>query len=194
MKKSLRIISSLFMAAASLGTVLGAQAQDNMSAARKSYIGLNVGQSDFSLGSGTGLFASESRDTAYSIYAGTYFNYNLGLEFGYTDFGRVNRGGGSTRADGLGLSLVGKLPLGDAFNLLGKVGTTYGRTNVSSQPGSGIAAGDESGFGLSYGVGAEYAFNPQWSAVLQYDAQDLNFIGGSRERLSITTLGLRYRF
>ncbi|WP_296446761.1 outer membrane beta-barrel protein [Rhodoferax sp. UBA5149] len=203
MKKSHRIISSLFVVAASLGSVVGAQAQDNRSGASsrsgmygagKSYIGLNAGQSNFSLGDGTGLFGSDSRDTAYSLYAGNYFNNNFGLEFGYTDFGRVNRAGGSTRADGIGMSLVGKLPLGDAFNLLGRIGTIYGRTNVASQAGSGIVAGDESGFGLSLGVGAEYMFNPQWSAVLQYDAHDLNFIGGSRERISITTLGMRYRF
>ena len=58
----------------------------------------------------------------------------FGFELGYTDFSQVNRAGGRTKANGVNLSLIGKLPLGDAFNLLGKVGTLYGRTDVSSAP------------------------------------------------------------
>jgi outer membrane autotransporter protein len=57
-----------------------------------------------------------------------------------------------------------------------------------------VASGSESGFGVSYGVGAEYAFNPQLSAVLQYDSHDLNFAGNGRDRVSATTAGLRYKF
>ena len=198
MKKSSRVIFSLALAAASLAAVSGAQAQSSMGSdlygAGKSYIGLNAGESDFSLGSGTGVFGSERHDTVYNVYVGNYFSNNFGLELGYTDFGRVNRAGGRTKADGINVSLVGKLPLGDSFNLLGKVGTTYGRTEVSSAPGSGVAAGDESAFGWSYGVGAEYNFNPQWSAVLQYDEHDLKYAGDQRDRISAVTLGVRYRF
>lgn len=198
MKKSSRVIFSLALAAASLAAVSGAQAQSSMGSdlygAGKSYIGLNAGESDFSLGNGTGVFGSERHDTVYNVYVGNYFSNNFGLELGYTDFGRVNRAGGRTKADGINVSLVGKLPLGDSFNLLGKVGTTYGRTEVSSAPGSGVVAGDESAFGWSYGVGAEYNFNPQWSAVLQYDEHDLKYAGDQRDRISAVTLGVRYRF
>lgn len=203
MKKSRRIISSLFIAAASLGAVAGAQAQSSTSGsssgyalygAGNSYIGLNAGRSDYSVGNGIGIFTHDQGDVAYNIYAGSYFNANFGFEFGYTDFGRVNRAGGSTKADGINLSLVGRLPLGTSFNLLGKVGTTYGRTDVSSAAGSGVTAGSESGFDWSYGVGAEYMFNPQWSAVLQYDEHRLKFAGDDNSRVSATTLGVRYRF
>lgn len=203
MKKSQRIIASLFVAAASLAVVAGAQAQSSASSSSSgyamygrgnSYIGLNAGRSDFSVGNGIGVFTHDQGDVAYNIYAGSYFNNNFGFEFGYTDFGRVNRAGGSTKADGINLSLIGKLPVGSSFNLLGKVGTTYGRTDVSSAAGSGVTAGSDSGFDWSYGVGAEFAFNPQWSAVLQYDEHYLKFAGGSRDRVSATALGLRYGF
>ena len=194
MKKSHRIIASLFVAAASLAAVAGAQAQSSASSSSSGYIGLNAGQSDFKLGNGTDIFGSDEHDTAYNIYAGTYFSNNFGLEIGYTDFGNVNRAGGSTKADGINLSLVGKLPVSGSFNLLGKIGTTYGRTDVSSAAGSGIAAGSESGFDWSYGVGAEYTFNPQWSAVLQYDEHYLKFAGNGSDHISATTLGARYRF
>ncbi len=159
-----------------------------------SYIGLNVGQSDYSLGSGTNVFPSDQKDTAYGISAGSYFSPNFGLEVGYTDFGKATRGGGETEAMGFNVSLLGRLPLSPQFNLLGKLGTTYGRTEVSSRPGSGITAGKEDGFGISYGIGAEYSFTPQVSAVLQYDEHDLKFAGSGRDRISATTVGLRYRF
>lgn len=203
MKKSCHIVSRLSVALAALLAVTGAQAQSSDTSASSGYglyapgnryIGLNAGQSDFSLGNGTGLFGSDRRTTAYNIYAGSYFNNNFGFEIGYTDFGKINRAGGSTKADGINLSLVGRAPMSGAFNLLGKVGTTYGRTEVSSAAGSGVAAGSESDFGWSYGVGAEYVFNPQLSAVLQYDEHNLKFAGGDRNRISATTLGLRYRY
>ncbi len=204
MKKSRSLISSLFVAAAALAAVAGAQAQSSASSGASSgyalggrgtsHIGLNAGQSDFKLSNGTGLFASDNHDTAYNIYVGSYFKNNFGFEIGYTDFGKVNRGGGSTKAEGINLSLIGKLPVSGSFNLLGKIGATYGRTDVSSAAGSGITAGSDSGFDWSYGLGAEYAFNPQWSAVLQYDEHYLKFIGSGRDRVSATTLGLRYGF
>lgn len=192
-----KTLSASLLAIAALAGATVAQAQSSnysLYAPGASYAGLNAGKSDFSLGSGIGNFTSDKRDTVYSIYAGSYFNPNLGLELGYTNLGKINRAGGNTKAEGANLSLVGKLPLGPSFNLLGKLGATYGRTDVSSAPGSGVVSGNESGFGVSYGLGAEYSFNPNWSAVLQYDAYDLKFPGSGRERVSSATAGLRYRF
>jgi len=197
MRSLTRNFSATALALVALAASAGAHAQSSnytLNAPGASYIGLNAGKSDFSLGNGTGVFASENKDTAYSIYGGSYFSNNLGMELGFTDFGKLNRAGGTTKAQGFNLSLVGRLPLSPAFNLLGKVGTTYGRTDVSSVPGSGVASGSESGFGVSYGLGAEYAFNPQLSAVLQYDSHDLKFAGSGRDRVSATTAGLRYKF
>jgi len=203
MNKSHRLISGLCVAAASLAMVVGAQAQSNSSSSNagymtttpgNSYIGLSAGQSDFKLDSGIGLFNREKNDAAYSISAGSFMTNNFGFEVGYTDFGRVARAGGNTKANGINLSLLGRLPLGMSFNLLGKLGTIYSRTDVSSDPASGITAGTENDFGWSYGVGAEYTFTPQWSMVLQYDEHDLKYAGGNRDRVDVTSLGLRYRF
>jgi OmpA-OmpF porin, OOP family len=174
----------------------------NMSSSRSSsmyapgatYLGFNIGQSNFALGNGFGNFSSESRKNSYSLYGGGYFSEYLGAELGYIDFDRVNRAGGSTRADGFSVSLVGKLPISPAFNLLGKVGTTYGRTDVSANPISGIAGGKESSWGLSYGVGAEYAFTPSWSGVLQYDEYRMKFAGTGNEKIGNTSIGVRYKF
>ena len=143
-----------------------------------------------------GQVPGEVQRAAYNLSAGSYFTSNVGVEVGYTDFGRINRAGGQTRADGFNLSLVGKLPLAPSFNVLGKIGTTYGRTEVSALAGSGITRGSDVGFGLSLGLGAEYMVTQNWSGVLQYDVHDLRFAGGAsdRDRIGVTTLGLRYTF
>lgn len=203
MNKLHSIYASLLVAAASLSAVTGAQAQASTStssmgnpmfAAGNSYIGLTAGRSDFSLGNGTGLFPAEKRDTAYGISAGSYFSNNIGVELGYTDFGQVDRAGGRTKAQGINLSVVGRLPLSTSWNLLGKLGTTYSHTNVSALAGSGISAGSESGFGVSAGLGVEYVLSTQWSALLQYETHDMKFAGGNRDRVNVTSLGARYRF
>ena len=205
MKKSFNRVSAVALAVAALAGAAGVQAQTSTANSRGAfamsdrpvvYFGIGAGQTDYRLGSGSGLFGSDNRSTAYNFSAGSYFTNNLGVEIGYTDFGRINRAGGQTRADGINLSLVGKLPLGTSFNLLGKLGTTYGRTEVSSLAGSGIGSGSDSGFGVSGGVGGEYMFSPNFSGVLLYDVHDLRFAGGAsdRDRIGVTSLGLRYTY
>jgi OOP family OmpA-OmpF porin len=208
-----RTFSATVLAVAALAAATGAQAQSSSTSTSTGasantsyssnysfyspgsrYFGLNIGQSDFSLPSGAGGFGSDNKDTSYNIYGGSFFNNNFGLELGYTDFGKANRAGGQTEAQGINLSLVGRLPLSNSFNLLGKLGTTYGHTRVSASPASGIASGSESGWGVSYGIGAEWAFTPAMSAVLAWDEHDLKYTGTGNQRISTTSLGLRYRF
>lgn len=205
MRSLTRTFTATLLAAAAMAAATGVQAQSTNAGASAStnysfyapgsrYFGLNIGQSDFSLPNGTGAFPSDNKDTSYNIYGGSYFNNNFGLELGYTDFGKINRGGGQTEAEGINLSLVGRLPLSNSFNVLGKLGTTYGRTRVSALPASGLASGTESDWGLSYGIGAEWAFTPALSAVLQWDEHNMKFVGTGKDRVSTTSLGLRYRF
>lgn len=206
MKKSFARAGATLIAIAALAGAAAAQAQAvgannstnayGLTGVPKIYFDVSAGQTDYRLGSGTGLFGTNNNSTAYGLAAGSYFTNNLGVEVGYTDFGRISRGGGETRADGFTLKLVGKLPLGSQFNLLGKVGTTYGRTEVSSAARSGITAGSDNGFGVNLGVGAEFMFTPNWSALVQYDAHDLRFVGSSsdRDRIGVTSVGIRYTY
>lgn len=162
--KSLKsLLPALAAATLLMGTAHMAQAQStssSMSTPGSSYIGLSGGPADFSrIGSGNGLFSRDDHDTAYSLTMGNYFpNQNLGVELGYTNFGKVARGGGTTKAEGINLSLIGRMPINPMFNLLGKVGTTYGHTEVSANPLSGMATGSESGFDWS-------VWAPKWSSA-----------------------------
>ena len=195
MKLFNRSFSAAVLSVAALTAATVAQAQSNYSlySPGAGYVGLNLGASNYSLGNGSGFFPSDDTDTAYNLYTGTFFTPNFGLELGYTNFGKIERAGGTTKAEGINLSLVGRAPITQSFNLLGKLGTTYGRTDVSSRD-PGVISDKENGFGVSYGIGAEYSFNPQLSAVLQYDEHRLKFAGDGSDRVNATTVGLRYRF
>ena len=198
MKLFNRTFTASILAVAALTATVGAQAQSPSyvpyATPGTGYVGINVGRSDYSLDNGFNLFGSDKSATSYGINTGTYFNDNFGFELGYTNFGKIGRGGGDTKAQGINLSLIGKAPLSPQFNLLGKLGTTYSRTDVSANRFSGLPTGSDSGFGVSYGIGAEYVFNPQVSAVLQYDEHQIKFADSGRNRVSSTTVGLRYRF
>jgi opacity protein-like surface antigen len=201
MKQAQRLLATFSVLTVSVLAATGASAQTSTSPAGysimapgNSYIDLGVGRSEFSLSNGLVDFNSDKRDTAYSLRAGSYVNNTFGMEAGYTDFGNINRAGGSTKANGLNLSLIGKFPLSEQFNILGKVGTTYSRTEVSAASGTGVVSGSESDFGLSYGLGVEFNFTPQWSAVMQYEEHKMKFAGGETDRVGNTTLSARYRF
>jgi hypothetical protein len=192
----------LTLAALTSGAQVSAQSGANSKPAEypsimgSSYIGLSAGTSDLSRPiTAFGLFGGSQQGTAYSVAMGNYFtNQNYGLELGYTDFGSVNRAGSTTRVDGINLSLIGRMPLSSTFNLLGKVGTTYGRTDVTANLGSGVVGGSERGFDWSYGIGGEMVLSPQWSALLQYDEHYVKYPSASNERVSNTTLGVRFHY
>ncbi|WCM94585.1 outer membrane beta-barrel protein [Acidovorax sp. NCPPB 2350] len=157
------------------------------------YLGLSGGKSKYDLRSGTGNFNFDDSDTAWKLYTGGYFNPNFGVEFGYLNFGSAHRIGGETKAQGLNLSLVGRAPIGTQFDVFGKVGTTYGRTKTSGNPGFGVATGNDNGFGLSFGGGLRWAFNPQWAAVVEWERHRLHFADGKSD-VDMTTLGVQYRY
>ena len=160
---------------------------------QQGYMGLNVGQSKYDLNAGSGGFGFDDTGTAVKLYAGGYFNPNFGVEFGYLNFGNAARVGGKTKAQGLNLSLVGRAPLNEQFDVFGKVGTTYARTRTDGYPGLGVATGKDNGFGLSYGLGVRWAFNPQWAAVLEWERHRLHFADG-KSNANMTTLGVQYRY
>jgi len=160
-----------------------------------SYLGLNLGRSHYNVPCGTNVsLLCDDTDRSVQLYGGTAVSGFWGVELGYLNMGRIGRAGGTTRAQGLNLSLVGKAPLGRSFGVFGKVGTTYGRTESSALSSSGIAAGNDHGFGLSYGAGMSFDFTPRLSATLQWDSNDFRFAGSGRDPVRSTSLGLQYRY
>ena len=158
------------------------------------YIGLNLGRSEYNVSCGTLPFACDERDDFARFTLGANVTQNFGYELSYLNNGKINRAGGDTRAQGLNLSAVGRIPLAQQFSLFGKVGATYGRTRTNAAAGTGIASGSDSGFGLGYGLGASWDFAPQWSVTLEWERHDYHFAGNGRDNIDATSVGVRYRF
>jgi opacity protein-like surface antigen len=161
--------------------------------AGRSYLGLNVGRSRYNLPCGSASLLCDHTDRSMQLYTGTMIGDFWGIELGYLNVGRIARAGGETSATGLNFSLVGKAPVGP-IGVFGKVGTTYGRAESSTLPASGIGAGSDRGFGLSYGAGVSYDFTPRVSAVLEWDSNDFRFAGTGRDPVRSTSLGLKIRY
>jgi OmpA-OmpF porin, OOP family len=160
----------------------------------RGYVGLSVGRSRYGAPCDATSFGCDRSDNAFQLSAGSMVGSFWGVELGYVDMGRVARGGGTTRARGLNLSVIGKAPVWESVGVFGKIGTTYGRTETSTAVGSALAAGSERGFGLSYGAGVSYDFTPQLSATLGVDSHDFRFAGGARDPVRSTNLGLQYKY
>lgn len=172
----------------------GSMLRSMIPAKGRGYVGLSLGRSRYSAPCGVTSFNCDSTDNSVQISAGSMVGNFWGVELAYIDMGRINRGGGTTRAQGLNLSVIGKAPVWQSLGVFGKLGTTYGRTETSAAAGSGLATGSERGFGLSYGAGVSYDFTPQLSATLGFDSHDFRFAGGGRDPVRSTSLGLQYRY
>ena len=155
-------------------------------------IGLNVGRSNFHAPCGT-VYACDDSDRYWTLYGRTMVTDYWGSEVAYLDMGQMDRGGGTTRARGLNVSLIGRVPIAPSFGAFGKLGAMYGRTRTTTAAGADIASGKDNGFGLTLGAGLSWDLTPQVSAVLEWDRYNFHFQGG-RDAVTAASLGLQYRF
>lgn len=162
--------------------------------AASGYVGFNLGKPDWDTPCGAAGLACDDSSAAYHLYTGGMFNPWLGAEVGYIDFGRAERGGGRTRAHGLNLSLVGRVPLGESLSLHARLGTLYGRTETGVLPASGLVGGRDSGWEPSYGLGLGFHLSPRASIVLDWNRHRLQFRGVGRRDITTTSIGYVHRF
>lgn len=202
--KSLRILLYIAgTAVAALSLIVSAQmslvdagappSSLSLSPPGQSYLGLNPPRTRVALPCTGIAFFCDDRDRAVQLAPGARADNFWGLEMGLLDFGNVARPGGVARAQGLNLSLVRKAPLGHSLHAFGRVGTTWGRTESSGLAGN-FMAGPERGFGFSFGAGLSYDITPRLSATLEWESTDFRFLGGGREPVRSTNLGLQFRY
>lgn len=156
------------------------------------YIGATVGRSDYDLNCVSG-YGCDQKDTGFKIYAGGKLYNVLGLELGYVNLGRAEIAGGRARAQGANLSLVAGVPIMNRFGVNAKVGTIYGWTRTDASAPF-YNTGRESGWGLSYGVGATYAFTPNTEFRVDWDRYRFDFAGAGDQDVDMLSAGLNFRF
>jgi OOP family OmpA-OmpF porin len=162
------------------------------------YVGGSAGESKFRTECNRTLtqFECDRKDTGFKVYAGGRMSEILGLEVGYTDFGRIRTGGGEVDAWAIPVTLTAGIPMGARFSAFGKVGGLYGRTDVRPTFDSTIRdedRGRKSGWGWTYGAGAAFAITPALQLRADWDRYKLDFAGG-REDVDMLSAGLQVRF
>lgn len=156
------------------------------------YVGINLGQSKYDVGCGL-IGSCDDSDARMTVYTGGLFNDMFGGEIGYVYEGAMNRGGGTTRADGATFRLVARLPV-QQFNVFAKGGAIYGRTRVSADALSGVAGGREKGWGVSWGAGVGYDFTRNHGVVVEWSRNEFDFPGIGKNDVDSTSVGYVYRF
>jgi OOP family OmpA-OmpF porin len=157
------------------------------------YIGLGLGNGKIDVDCVPGL-SCEDPEGAVSIYTGGMFNPYFGLQLGYFRLDDTERNGGKTKISGVNIGLVGVAPLGTQFSLVGRVGGTYGWTEVTVGTGVLSVTGEEKGFVPSFGAGLSWDFSRNISATIDWDRHNLKYPGGDKRNTDIATIGLKYRF
>ncbi|MDH3513425.1 MAG: outer membrane beta-barrel protein [Gammaproteobacteria bacterium] len=109
---------------------------------------------------------ADDTDTGWKLYLGNQFSPNAAVEFGYVDLGQQKISGTDTvlgtvsldtEAKGFDVALVGFLPVGNQFNLLGKIGLFRWDADISaSSTAFGSGSDSETGFELMFGFGASF--------------------------------------
>jgi OOP family OmpA-OmpF porin len=87
--------------------------------------------------------------TSGKIFAGYQVNPNFAVEAGIAELGGISNASGQIDAQSRYLDAVGTLPMSEKWSLLGRVGVA--QTNVNT------SLGNDSGTGLKFGLGAQYA-------------------------------------
>jgi OmpA-OmpF porin, OOP family len=155
------------------------------------YVGASVGESKFDIDCASG-FSCDRKTTGFKIFTGGRFHDIIGLELSILELGKSDRAGGSTRARGANLSVIGNLPLNDRVSLFGRVGGTYGWTKTESNS-SAIASGKDHGFGLGYGAGLNFNLSTNWGLRAEWERHRFQFVN-EKSDIDLYSVGFNYKF
>jgi OmpA-OmpF porin, OOP family len=183
-------VNRLLVFVAFLTAAAAVQAQDG-----GFYLGGALGQSKFKewcdTGGSTITFAScKDTDTAWKVLGGYRFNRYIAAEASYVDWGEVTASTATAQVAAeqysYGLAVMGTLPLGERFELFGKVGflmTEQETRRITPNPSTFKRDETE----LHYGLGAKYAFTKNWALRGEWENTD-------KLKVEMLSIGVEYRF
>ena len=156
-------------------------------------VGAGVGNLDRSPGELTGLNNAtlDDNDTAYTVRGGWRINPFLALELGYYDFGRYHFDGtavgnrvpidGSVRAQSVGISVVGILPINN-FDIYGRIGYAHSKLNFNANGELTNKTVNDRQDEATYGAGVRWTFLPNWALFAEWIKNDKikvnSYVGG----------------
>jgi OOP family OmpA-OmpF porin len=129
------------------------------------YAGFGVGKGKPDISAVAPDTLSKNSSTVADGLLGYKFNKNLAVEGQYSGGGKVTSAtGGTAKADAASLSAVGMLPVGEKFDLYGKLGYANTKTKTSN-----FGANGASRSAPTYGLGAQYNISPMVGLRLGWD-------------------------
>lgn len=185
-----------FMASMTLmcGSAYAQGAQD-----RGWYLGGSIGQSSMDLEDCGGVVSCDDKDTAWRILGGYQINRNFAVELGYHQLGEASASfpGGRVdfEANAIELVGIGALPLANNFAVYAKAGFYWGETKATGSNALGSVDEKESNTDLTYGVGAQYNFNPKFGIRAEW--QRYANMGGEEtgeSDVDVLSIGVIVRF
>ena len=136
--------------------------------------------------------------TGFRLLGGYQFSRYLAIELGYIDFGEFDESlsvAGSmvdleAEVDGFDASIVGRLPVTDAFTLTGRVGGIAWDAEAEVRVDGMVDSTDsDDGTDLFYGLGAEYQFGDRFSMFGGFDRYEID-----QADLDVFMLGGKFHF
>jgi len=171
------------------------------SSAQQYTLGAGLGQSRFQVDT-AGAASSDTKDIGAKLYGAAMFNEYLGLEAALFDLGEasgtavvpgVGRATVSGKVRGASLVGVAAYPFGDA-SIFAKAGVAYVRARSEGSFAGFSASQSESSLQPIYGLGASYAFTPQWVGRVEWERVRVRFGADSTDNADLVSVGLAYRF
>ena len=157
------------------------------------YVGLGAGRTETDLGNCAPGFSCDDKGVGFKVFTGGKFSRLLGLELGYVHMGKAQANGGDEKAQGVNLSLVANLPLGDVFNIYAKGGGIYGWTKTTADPTSGARTGKERGLNPSYGAGVQFDLTPTFALAADWDHYRFDYAHG-RDDATMYSLNAIFKY
>ncbi|WP_407307892.1 outer membrane beta-barrel protein [Acinetobacter sp.] len=179
-------LSKIALVAAVLFTSQAAFAGDT-------YVGASVGQSRLHGVPDYGV-SIDDKDLAGKIFVGKQLNRNFGIEASYFDLGDFEASNGAAHGSiggrGLGLDLVGTVPLTQRLDVLGRVGVT--RTRIE-QESNFFGSGHRNVTEPKAGLGLQYKLSEKLAVRGEYEYHRTNF-SDVRSHVNVASVGLVYKF
>jgi len=150
-----------------------------MAANNGPYIGAGIG--DF----GVKVDGFDASDTAFKVFGGYRFMDYFAAELEYIDGGTAEDRGFEIDVSGWNLSGIGRLPIGEKFNVFAKLGMIFWDADLG-----GIESGSDSGEDFSWGIGADFNFTDNLTVRGEYQMFEIE----DTDSVDLAALSLIYRF
>lgn len=154
------------------------------------YVGGSLGQMEADGDCPSG-FSCDLKDTGWKVFGGYRINRNFAAEAFWGEWGEITVRSGAVTAKAelrtIGIAGLGILPLGQQFELFGKLGIGNSKIKgTGSAPGVTITDSDSGsdllfGFGATYNVTRNFGVRAEWERL-------------NDSEVDIMSVGLQYRF